>query len=127
MAAINNNNEVQIVDESLERDSTLKDMCLDVLKRTYRAMEEDLARSENVATAQLNALVNVHEDRKALFRRFLQSMVTDADQEMSTTGNEIFKVGMHYYNVHIFLYAYMIYNYVCLNADTVRKVKVVVR
>lgn len=124
MAAINNNNEVQIVDESLERDSTLKDMCLDVLKRTYRAMEEDLARSENVATAQLNALVNVHEDRKALFRRFLQSMVTDADQEMSTTGNEIFKVGMH--NVHIFLYAYMIY-YVCLNADTVRKVKVVVR
>ena len=77
-------------------------MCLDVLKRTYRAMEEDLARSENVATAQLNALVNVHEDRKALFRRFLQSMVTDADQEMSTTGNEIFKVGMHY-NIYFYM------------------------
>jgi hypothetical protein len=101
MAAINN--EVQIVDESLERDSTLKDMCLDVLKRTYRAMEEDLARSENVATAQLNALMNVHEDRKALFRLFLQSMVTDADREMSTTSNDIFKVGSHY-NRYIYIY-----------------------
>jgi len=98
--------EVQILGESRERDSSLKKMCLDVLERTVAAMEEDLTRCENVAKAQMNALLNVHEDRKGLFRKYMHSMVTDAEREMSTTTNGIFKVGMHFIYIYIYMYAY---------------------
>jgi len=96
-------------------------MCLDVLERTVAAMEVDLTRCENVAKAQLNTLLNVHEDRKILFRKYMHSMVTGAEREMSTTTNGIFKVGMHYIFIYICTYIYMFHF-----ANPVRKVQDVV-
>lgn len=100
--------EVEVVEALVESDFNLQTKCLGVLENTVSAMEDDLARCENISQTHVNTLIKLYEERDELFRQYLQCMVTETKDNQTQQNDGIFKVIYYFIAVYVHILVYIL-------------------